>query len=83
MDIRVKDIINLIYGCHVVQIWIDGDTYEFPTYELPKELDDMVVETIDDPYNYSAVGPLCINLLKGTNFDDYEEFKETNKEYLI
>lgn len=83
MKIKVRDILDLIICCQYVQIWVNGDIYEFPVCELPREVKDMVVETIDDPCCYAEPHPLCLNLLVDENFDNYEEFKNTNKEYLF
>lgn len=83
MYIKVNDILDLMPNCSIIQIYVSGDTYEFPVYELPNEVKHMTVLTIDDPYYSEKPHPLCLNLSEDENFDDYKKFRETYKECIL
>lgn len=83
--VTVRIIKELILGLDTLQIFIydTSDLYEFPNCEIPEELLDMKINSIDNPTLNTIPTPMCLNLEIEDNFDDYEAFKEEFKEFLI
>lgn len=82
-NFTVQDIINLMISVYNIQIFVTSDTYEFPINQIPEEVFNMKVETIDNPEDYCNSHPLCLNLDEDTNFDNYAAFKAEFKDYLL
>lgn len=80
MIITISDIVNLLTDDSAVRIYVAdcGDVYEFDGFNgIPSELEDMEVDSIDNPMFADKIGPLVINVSE-ENFDDYKAFKEEN-----
>lgn len=82
--VTLQNIIELFSEDGAIQIWVDGDIYEFPYFSsIPDEVLNIGIESIDNPFYNTTIGhPLCVNFISD-DFYDYKSFKEEFKDYLI
>lgn len=83
--VTVGMIKDLILALDTLQIYVYGvcDAYEFPKCEIPEEILDMTLNSIDNPALNLTASPICLNLDIEDNFDDYDAFKEKYKDFLV
>ena len=83
-DITVSMIASLFLQVSNVRIYMDGQTWEFECDDLPEEISEMKVRSIDNPE--LALHPTALTLNLDENDMKYEEwkaFKETYSDYLV
>lgn len=82
MNINVNDFLYLFLEDSPIQFYIDGYVYLFPTkYMIPDEILSSNVESIDNPYYYEEIHPLCINLNPNI-FEEFKGLKDKIKDFL-
>ena len=81
--ITVKELFDLIINCDEIRIYIGGKTYLFNSENLPDEIGNEYVDSIDNPV-YETERPLCINV-DTTSFTtkEVENFMKEFSDYEI
>ena len=82
--ITVTDLCNLFPQSTTVRIYMGGITWEFDSDDIPDQIVDMEVNTIDDPYLCLAPYPLTMNLNENDlPYTIWQEFKREYKDYTV
>lgn len=82
-SIYVQQIIDTMLDSTYVRIYVIGanEVYKFPMSNVPDEVCEMEIQSIDNPESYEVPLPITLNVDE-EDFNNYSVFAEKYKDYL-